>query len=148
MLLSYTSSKAGSFHSVAEKICFLTEGRCKGDTPKTPFNPAKIPDKHTIDQYGIPSSVVNRLRLQNTMEYARKVGFNIISNYNAKLNCIFRADETLCTLWRMFSFTLQVCPSLPPVRKPTLNKDNLKKYRPVSNISFLSKILEKVVANH
>ena len=35
----------------------------------------------------------------------------------------------------------------PLLKKPTLNKDNLKNYRPVSNLSFLSKILEKVVAN-
>ena len=28
-----------------------------------------------------------------------------------------------------------------------MNKDNLKIYRPVSNLGFLSKILEKVVAN-
>ena len=36
----------------------------------------------------------------------------------------------------------------PLLKKHTLNKDDLKKYRPVSNLSFLSKILEKVVANH
>ena len=44
----------------------------------------------------------------------------------------------------MFPFTLQVSPLL---KKRTLNKDNLKNYRPVSNLSFLSKILENVVAN-
>ena len=35
----------------------------------------------------------------------------------------------------------------PLLKKPTLNKDNLKNYRPVSHLTFLSKILEKVVAN-
>ena len=35
----------------------------------------------------------------------------------------------------------------PLLKKPTLNRDNMKNYRPVSNLSFLSKILEKVVAS-
>ena len=32
-------------------------------------------------------------------------------------------------------------------KKPPLNKDSMKNYRPVSNLSFLSKVLEKVVVN-
>lgn len=35
----------------------------------------------------------------------------------------------------------------PLLKKSTLDKDNLKHYRPVSNLSFISKILEKVVAS-
>ena len=35
----------------------------------------------------------------------------------------------------------------PLLEKPTLNKNNLKNYWPVSNLSFLSKILEQIVAN-
>ena len=35
----------------------------------------------------------------------------------------------------------------PLLKKPTLNKDSKKKYRPVSNLSFLSKVLGKVVVN-
>ena len=55
----------------------------------------------------------------------------------------------LISLRGMFYDTFQVCPSLPFVEKPTLNRDdmNMKNYRPVSNLSFLSKILEKVVAS-
>ena len=34
------------------------------------------------------------------------------------------------------------------LKKPTPNRDDLKNYRPVSNLSFLSKILEKVLASH
>ena len=34
----------------------------------------------------------------------------------------------------------------PLLKKTTLSKDNLKNYRPVSNLSFISKILETVVA--
>ena len=47
----------------------------------------------------------------------------------------------------MFPDTFQVCPSLPFVKKPTLNRDDMKNYPPVSNLSFLSEILEKVVAS-
>ena len=35
----------------------------------------------------------------------------------------------------------------PLLKKPTLDKNELKNYRPVSNLSFISKILEKVVAS-
>ena len=35
----------------------------------------------------------------------------------------------------------------PFLKKPSLNKDSMKNYRPVSNLSFLSKVLEKVVVN-
>ena len=35
----------------------------------------------------------------------------------------------------------------PLLKKPTLNRDDMKNYRPVSNLSFHSKILEKVVAS-
>ena len=33
------------------------------------------------------------------------------------------------------------------LKKPTLEKDNFKNYRPVSNLNFLSKITEKAVAS-
>ncbi len=35
----------------------------------------------------------------------------------------------------------------PLLKKPGLSKEDLKNYRPVSNLNFVSKILEKVVAN-
>lgn len=35
----------------------------------------------------------------------------------------------------------------PLLKKPTLSKDDMKNYRPVSNLSFISKVLEKVVAS-
>jgi hypothetical protein len=34
----------------------------------------------------------------------------------------------------------------PLLKKPSLDKNNMKNYRPVSNLTFISKILEKVVA--
>ncbi len=35
----------------------------------------------------------------------------------------------------------------PLLKKPSLDSNNLKNYRPVSNLSFLSKVIEKVVAS-
>ena len=35
----------------------------------------------------------------------------------------------------------------PLLKKPSLNKNSMSNYRPVSNLSFLSKVLEKVVVN-
>ncbi len=35
----------------------------------------------------------------------------------------------------------------PLLKKPTLNAEVLANYRPISNLPFLSKVLEKVVAN-
>ena len=35
----------------------------------------------------------------------------------------------------------------PLLKKPSLDKEVLKNYRPVSNISYISKIMEKVVCN-
>ena len=34
----------------------------------------------------------------------------------------------------------------PYLKKPNLDPDNLDNYRPISNLPFLSKILEKIVA--
>ena len=36
---------------------------------------------------------------------------------------------------------------IPLIKKITLDKDNMKNYRPVSNLNFISKIVEKVVAS-
>ena len=47
----------------------------------------------------------------------------------------------------MFPDTFQVCLVSPLLKKPTLNRDDMKNYQPVSNLSFLSQILEKVVAS-
>ena len=33
----------------------------------------------------------------------------------------------------------------PHLKKPSLNKDNLGNYRPISNLSFISKIIEKII---
>ena len=36
---------------------------------------------------------------------------------------------------------------LPLIKKETLDPDELSNYRPISNLSFLSKILERIVAS-
>ena len=35
---------------------------------------------------------------------------------------------------------------IPLIKKPGLDRQNVKKYRPVSNLSFLSKVIEKVIS--
>ena len=44
-----------------------------------------------------------------------------------------------------FPKSLRVGVISPILKKPSQNKDNLKNYRPVSNLPFLGKILEKIV---
>ena len=36
---------------------------------------------------------------------------------------------------------------MPLLKKPSLSKDEMKKYRPVSNLNFVSKGIDKVIAN-
>ena len=36
---------------------------------------------------------------------------------------------------------------MPLLKKPSFSKDDMKNYRPVSNLNFVSKIIEKVIAN-
>ena len=36
---------------------------------------------------------------------------------------------------------------MPLLKKPSLSKDDMKNYRPVSNLNFVSKIIEKIIAN-
>ncbi|XP_071498749.1 uncharacterized protein [Diadema antillarum] len=43
----------------------------------------------------------------------------------------------------VFPSSLKEAVVTPLIKKPNLNRDNLKNYRPVSNLSFLSKIIEK-----
>ena len=35
----------------------------------------------------------------------------------------------------------------PLLKKPTLDSTDLKKYRPISNLSFLSKLVKRIMAN-
>jgi len=36
----------------------------------------------------------------------------------------------------------------PPLKKPSLNKESLSNYRPIANLSFLSKFTERIVKDH
>ena len=36
---------------------------------------------------------------------------------------------------------------MPALKKPSLSKDEMKNYRPLSNLNFVSKIIEKFIAN-
>ena len=46
-----------------------------------------------------------------------------------------------------FSDVLKVSHITPLLKKPSLSKDDLKNYRPVSNLNFISKIIEKIISN-
>ena len=66
-------------------------------------------------------------------------------------NCL---DTLLPTIYRIVNLSLQTSCVLddfkqaivnPLIKKQSLYKENFKNYRPVSNLSFISKLLEKVV---
>ena len=46
----------------------------------------------------------------------------------------------------VFPDTLKLSHITPLIRKPSLSKDDMKNYRPVSNLNFISKLLEKNIA--
>ena len=53
-------------------------------------------------------------------------------------------NQSLTT--REFPFLLKLSHVHPRLKKDNLDKEILKNYRPVANIPFLSKVIEKVVA--
>jgi hypothetical protein len=55
----------------------------------------------------------------------------------------FIVNESLRT--GTFPSTLKTAAVRPSLKKPTLDADELKNYRPISNLTYLSKLLEKVV---
>ena len=46
----------------------------------------------------------------------------------------------------VFPDTLKLSHITPLLKKPSLSKDDMKNYRPVSNLNFISKLLEKIIA--
>ena len=46
----------------------------------------------------------------------------------------------------VFPDTLKLSHIIPLLKKPSLSKDDMKKYRPVSNLNFISKLLEEIIA--
>ena len=46
----------------------------------------------------------------------------------------------------VFPDTLKMAHMTPLLKKPSLSKDDMKIYRPVSNLNFISKLLEKNIA--
>ena len=46
---------------------------------------------------------------------------------------------------RYLPFHLKIVSNQPTVKKPSLNKENLSNYRPIANLSFISKLTEKIV---
>ena len=52
----------------------------------------------------------------------------------------------LCLTTRDYPFYCKSSIVIPLIKKPSLDGEMLKKYRPVSNLSFLSKVIEKVIS--
>ena len=46
-----------------------------------------------------------------------------------------------------FPEVLKVSHITPLLKKPSLSKDDMKNYRPVSNLYFMSKLIEKIISN-
>ena len=46
-----------------------------------------------------------------------------------------------------FPEVLKVSHITPLLKKPSLSKDDMKNYRPVSNLYFISKLIEKIISN-
>ena len=46
-----------------------------------------------------------------------------------------------------FPNVLKLSHITPLLKKPSLSKDDMKNYRPVSNLNFISKIIEKIISN-
>ena len=53
----------------------------------------------------------------------------------------------LCIPTSVFPFSCKSAIVLPLIKKPGLDPQVLKNYRPVSNLSFLSKVIEKVISS-
>ena len=46
---------------------------------------------------------------------------------------------------RYLPFHYKIIPNQPTVKRPSLNKEDLSNYRPIANLSFISKLTEKIV---
>ena len=47
-------------------------------------------------------------------------------------------------IWQNVNLAVKICVT-PLLKKPTLNKEDLKNYRPVSGLNLISKVIERVV---
>ena len=54
----------------------------------------------------------------------------------------------LCLTTGDFSISCKLSIVIPLIKKPGLDREMLKNYVPVSNLSFLSKVIEKVISIH
>jgi len=70
---------------------------------------------------------------------------------NSKVSLFVLAQLTITNIVNLslssgnFQHTLKESVISPLLKKPTLDKDELSNYRPISNLSLISKILERVV---
>ena len=65
---------------------------------------------------------------------------------SASLNSIQSSQILPVSFWRNFPIVIQTSFVQPLLKKPSLSTDDLNNYRSISNLNFISNILEKVVA--
>ena len=68
----------------------------------------------------------------------------LVEVYNYK-GTILQHIVNLCLTTKEFPISCKSSIIIPLIKKPGLDREMLKNYRPVSNLSFLSKVIEKVI---
>ena len=71
---------------------------------------------------------------------------HIIKEYSSTLLPVLKNIVTISLAEGLFPESLKTSIIRPKLKKPDLDKETLKNYRPLANISFLSKVIEKAVA--
>ncbi len=123
---STVSSISASFIAPKEKLqCFTTIGQEE-------LNKLITASKPTTCLLGpVPTKLLKEL-----IPVAEEQLLNIIINYINIIIIIFRSRPK----------TIQAGGLKPLIKKPQLDPSELANYRPISNLPFMSKILEKVVS--
>ena len=100
------------------------------------FLPATLSEIHDL----IFSSSNKQCKLDSIPTSLLKNCFNELGPIITKLVNLSLAEG-------VFPSSFKIAHVLPLLKKPSLPADDLNNYRPISNLNFISKILEKVVSN-
>ena len=75
------------------------------------------------------------------------ISFNGFDYANMHLHAIIHHIVNLCLTTGDFPISCKSSIVIPLINKPSLYREMLKHYRPISNLSFLSKVIEKVISS-
>ena len=73
--------------------------------------------------------------------------FRLLISYLPIIIDVILHIVNLCITTNVFPLSCKSYIVTPLIKKPGLDAEILKNYRPVSNLSFLSKVIEKVIAS-